>query len=82
VVVHGCLTNGGYGVADAYFRHGVSTVVYIHCPQPDVERLSSEGRGNLIITGHIASDLLGINPFVRALRVAGIEVVALDGADA
>jgi len=80
VVAHGCLTNGGYGVADAYFRHGVSTVVYIHCPQPDVVRLSSEGRGNLIITGHIASDLLGINPFLRALREAGLEVVALDGA--
>ncbi|HAI22092.1 MAG TPA: hypothetical protein DCM14_09410 [Clostridiales bacterium UBA8153] len=80
VVAHGCLTHGGYAVADTYFRHGVSTVVYIHCSQPDVERLAGEGRGNLIITGHIASDLLGINPFLQVLREAGLEVVALDGA--
>lgn len=80
VVAHGCLTNGGYAVADTYFRHGVQTVIYIHCPPADVERLASEGRGNLIITGHIASDLLGINPFLRALVSAGVEVRALDGA--
>ncbi|MEW6524780.1 MAG: hypothetical protein AB1445_14760 [Bacillota bacterium] len=79
VVAHGCLTNGGYAVADAYFRHGVQTVVYIHCPLADAERLAGEGRGNLVITGHIASDLVGINPFLQALAAAGVEVVTLNG---
>ncbi len=80
VVAHGCLTNGGYAVADTYFRHGVDTVVYIHCGHQDGERLAQQGRGNLIVSGHIASDLVGINPFLRALSARGLEVVALDGA--
>ncbi len=80
VVAHGCLTNGGYAVADTYFRHGIDTVVYIHVSHQDGERLAREGRGNLIVSGHIASDLVGINPFLRALSARGLEVVALDGA--
>ena len=80
VVAHGCLTNGGYSVADAYFRNGIDTVIYIHCSHADAQRLAEEGRGNLIVSGHIASDFVGINPFLRHLSARGLEIVALDGA--
>jgi len=80
-VAHGAGTNGGYPVAKAYFDHGVDTVVYIHVSASDARRLRDEyaGRGkNLVVTGHIASDSVGINPFLAALRERGLEVASLD----
>ncbi len=80
-VSHGAGTNGGYAVAKAFFDHGVDTVVYIHCAPQDVRRLRAEyaGRGkNLVVTGHIASDSLGINPLIDALRQRGLEVHPMD----
>jgi len=77
-VAHGAGTNGGYPVAKAYFDHDVDTVIYIHCQPAAARRLSQEygeKRKNLVVTGHIASDSLGINPFVQALRERGLEVV-------
>lgn len=79
VVAHGALTNGGYPVANAYFEHGVSTVIYIHCGHQDLVRLRKEAKGNLIITGHIASDVVGIRPFMEELRQQGVEVVGISG---
>lgn len=79
VVAHGALTNGGYAVANAYFEHGVPTVLYIHIPYPDLQRLRQESKGQLIISGHISSDLVGINPFVDAMRNAGLEVTTISG---
>lgn len=79
-VAHGAGTNGGYPVAKAYFDHGVDTVIYIHCQPQVARRLAQEYGGlgkNLVVTGHIASDCLGINPFVEALRERGLEVVPL-----
>lgn len=78
VVAHGALTNGGSDVARAYFEHGVDTVIYIHLAPRDLEILASSGlEGNLIVTGHIASDCVGTNPFVKELGKRGIEVVPL-----
>lgn len=79
VVAHGALTNGGYAVANAYFEYGVPTVLYIHIPYPDLQRLRTEAKGQLIISGHISSDLVGINPFVEKLQDAGIEVTTISG---
>lgn len=82
VVAHACGTNGGYKVAKAYYEHGVDTVIYIHCIGPESRKLKEEfeSRGkNLIITGHIASDSLGINPFVKELASRGMEVTAVSG---
>jgi len=79
-VAHGAGTNGGYPVAKAYFDHGVDTVIYIHCQPQVAKRLAQEYGGagkNLVVTGHIASDSLGINPFVQTLREKGLEVVPL-----
>ena len=81
VVSHGAGTNGGYRVAEAYFDHGVDTVIYIHCSPDDVTRLKETygDRKTLIVTGHIASDSLGIHPFVGALKERGVTVRTFSG---
>lgn len=79
VVSHGALTNGGYQVARTYFRNGVDTVVYIHISPLDLIKLREEKSGNLIISGHIASDSVGINPFLDRLEKEGIEILRLGG---
>ncbi|MGQ9700317.1 MAG: hypothetical protein ACUVQS_04580 [Candidatus Bipolaricaulaceae bacterium] len=80
-VIHGAGTNGGYPVAKALFDHGVDTVLYIHIRPHEAHRLAQEygGQGkNLVVTGHIAGDSLGINPFAEELRRRGLRVSTLD----
>lgn len=81
VVFHGAGTNGGFAVADALFTHGVGTVVYIHLAPDDAQRLAALGRSdvNVVVSGHIASDMIGINLFVAALERRGVEVVRMSG---
>ncbi|MBU7033058.1 MAG: hypothetical protein HXS53_11035 [Theionarchaea archaeon] len=79
VVAHGAGTNGGYPVAKAYFDHGVDTVIYIHIGSADLKKLKEYGKGNLIVTGHISSDMVGINPYLQELRKKGMTVDELDG---
>lgn len=81
-VVHGAGTNGGYSVARAYLEHGHSTVVYIHIEQSELHRLREYGKGNLIVCGHIAGDLLGMNVFRRWLEERGAEVIPFSGLEA
>ncbi len=77
VVSHGAGTNGGYDIAKTYFKHGIGTVVYIHIGLGDLEKLRSEDLGNLIITGHIASDSVGINPFIHELEDIGVSMITI-----
>jgi len=77
VVSHGAGTNGGYEIAKTYFKYGVGTVVYIHIGLRDLEKLKTEKRGNLIVTGHIASDSLGINPLIRELEERNVSVTRI-----
>ncbi|MGC9529493.1 MAG: hypothetical protein ACP5G2_02590 [Candidatus Bipolaricaulaceae bacterium] len=78
-VFHGAGTNGGYPVAACAFRHGVDTVVYIHCSAAASRRLAAEFPDkNLVVTGHIAADSLGINPFLAELAGRGIDMLPLD----
>jgi hypothetical protein len=77
VVSHGAGTNGGYDIAKTYFKHGIGTVVYIHIGLGDLERLKADGVGNLIVTGHIASDSVGINPLIRELEKRNISVTTI-----
>jgi len=83
VVLHGAGTNGGYHVAKCAFDHGIDTVVYIHIDSGHLARLRSEfgarGTRNLIVTGHVASDSIGINVHVRAMRKRGLEVTCVSG---
>ena len=79
VVAHGCGTNGGYEVANAYYDYGISTVIYIHIEYSELTKLQAENKGNLIISGHIVSDLVGINPFIRELEKRGMEIIRMSG---
>lgn len=80
-VHHAAGTNGGASVAKAYFDHGVDTVLYIHVGGSDTAELR-EAYGdekNLVVTGHIASDAVGLNEFVDALEDAGVECTTISG---
>jgi len=77
VVSHAAGTNGGYEVAKTYFKYGIATLMYIHISSADLERLRADGVGNLIVTGHIASDSVGINPFLVALEDRGMSVTRI-----
>jgi len=83
VVMHGAGTNGGHAVAKAAFDHGIDTVFYIHVDAGHLRRLRDEygreGAKNLVVTGHIASDSVGINVLVRELRKRGITVDCFGG---
>lgn len=77
VVAHGALTNGGYHVARACFEHGMDTMVYIHISPEDLKRLREDERGQLIVTGHLIGDAVGIEPYIAVLRTRGLEVDVL-----
>jgi putative NIF3 family GTP cyclohydrolase 1 type 2 len=77
VVSHGAGTNGGYEIAKTYFKHGVGTVIYIHIGAGDLEKLKTDRVGNLIVTGHIASDSVGINPLIKELEKRNISVTRI-----
>ncbi len=77
VVSHGAGTNGGYEIAKTYFEHGVGTVIYIHISAGDLEKLKADGIGNLIVTGHIASDSVGINPLIKELEKRNVSVTRI-----
>ncbi|HYS71398.1 MAG TPA: hypothetical protein VEM95_03155, partial [Thermoplasmata archaeon] len=82
VVLHGAGTNGGYHVAKCAFDHGIDTVVYIHIDPGHLQRVRAEfaAKGkNLIVTGHVASDSIGINVLVRSLREHGLEIACVSG---
>jgi len=82
-VHHGAGTNGGVPVARAAFDHGIDTVFYIHIDAGALRRLweayGREGSKNLVVTGHLASDSIGINMLVRELRGRGIRVDTYSG---
>ncbi len=77
VVAHGAGTNGGADVAKTYFKHGCC-VVYIHLRPNDYAKLKEE-EGSLIVSGHVASDSVGINPFLQALEKENIEIIRISG---
>ena len=72
-----------YPVAKAAFDHGIDTVFYIHVHAADLRRLREEfgpaGSKNLVVTGHLASDSIGINVVARALRARGVRVDCYSG---
>jgi hypothetical protein len=81
VVYHGAGTNGGAAVAETLFAYGVGTVVYIHIAPEEADRLRAAPAptGNVVISGHISSDLIGINRFVTLLQDRGMEVIPMSG---
>lgn len=80
VVYHGAGTNGGFPVARALFAAGAGTVVYIHLNPDDVDRIKAlDDAGSVVVAGHIAADLIGINRYVALLEGRGVEVVRMSG---
>lgn len=80
-VFHGAGTNGGFPVAQALAGAGASTVVYIHVAPEEADRLRALALDDfsLVVSGHIASDLIGINLFVAELERRGVEVLRMSG---
>jgi putative NIF3 family GTP cyclohydrolase 1 type 2 len=74
-------TNGGHPVFREYFRHGVDTVFAMHIAEDDLARLRAEfpSGNNLVVTGHMASDSIGINRVIDGLAERGIEVTRTAG---
>lgn len=76
---HGAFTNGGFDIANCYYEHGVDTVIYIHISPYELSKILNLDYGRLIITGHLASDSIGINPFIDQLIERGMEITWIGG---
>lgn len=73
-------TNGGVDVLRAYFEAGAGTVLMMHFPEGDLrEAREQKLAGNLVVTGHMASDSIGINVYLDELRRLGLTVVRAGG---
>lgn len=74
-------TNGGAPVFRTYFEHGINTILAMHVAEADLRELEQLHlpHANLIITGHMPSDSIGINRVINALEEHGIEVIPGSG---
>jgi hypothetical protein len=73
-------TNGGVDVLKAYFDAGVGTVLMMHFLEADLrEAREQKLAGNLIVTGHMASDSIGINVYLDELERRGLGVTRAGG---
>ena len=74
-------TNGGAPVYRTYYEHGITTILAMHIDDRDLrelEQLQLPG-ANLVITGHMPSDSIGMNRLIGALEGHGLEVIAGSG---
>lgn len=72
-------TNGGAEVFKAYFEAGVGTIICMHIPDDVREAVEKQNIGNVIVAGHMASDSIGLNIFIKTLRDRGLEVITMSG---
>jgi putative NIF3 family GTP cyclohydrolase 1 type 2 len=74
-------TNGGYPVFREYYRAGVDTVLAMHIAEDDLQRLRAEApsNANLVVTGHMATDSIGINAVISGLEEQGVAVTRTSG---
>lgn len=79
-VAMGGYTSGGVDVLRAYFDAGIGTVLMMHFPDADL-REAREQRlaGNLVVTGHMATDSIGINYFLDELERLNLKIVRAGG---
>lgn len=75
----GGVPKGGGAVMRAYFEAGIGTLVMMHIPEETLQAAREDGLGNIIIAGHMRSDSVGINEFIRALESRGLEVIRMGG---
>lgn len=72
-------TGGGSKVMKAYFEAGIGTIVCMHVPEDVIKDVKDQNIGNVIVAGHMASDSIGMNGFLKVLEEKGIEVVRISG---
>lgn len=74
-------TNGGHPVFREYYRVGVATIFCMHIAEGDLVRLREEapGHANLVVTGHMATDSIGLNRVIVGLEERGVTVTRTSG---
>ena len=74
-------TNGGHPVFREYYRAGVDTIFCMHIAERDLLRLREEApaQANLVVTGHMATDSVGLNQVIAGLERQGISVTRTSG---
>ena len=74
-------TNGGAPVYRTYYEHGINTILAMHIDDRDLRELEQLQlpKANLVITGHMPSDSIGMNRVIDALERRGLEVIAGSG---
>lgn len=74
-------TNGGAPIFRTYYEHGIDTILAMHLDERDLRDLEQDQRAsaNLVITGHMPSDSIGINRILDAIEERGVEVIAGSG---
>ncbi|HEX9097450.1 MAG TPA: hypothetical protein VF990_15275 [Candidatus Dormibacteraeota bacterium] len=74
-------TNGGAAIYRTYYEHGINTILAMHIDDRDLRELAQLQlpKANLVITGHMPSDSIGMNRVIAALEQRGLEVIAGSG---
>jgi len=74
-------TNGGAPIYRTYYEHGIDTILAMHIDDRDLRELEHDQRpnANLVITGHMPSDSVGMNRVLDAIEKRGVEVIAGSG---
>ena len=74
-------TNGGAPIYRTYYEHGIDTILAMHIEDRDLRELEQDQRpnANLVITGHMPSDSIGMNRILDAIERRGVEVIAGSG---
>ena len=74
-------TNGGAAIYRTYYEHGINTILAMHIDDRDLRDLEQLQRpsANLVITGHMPSDSIGMNRVIAELERRGLEVIAGSG---
>ena len=74
-------TNGGAPVYRTYYEHGIQTILAMHIDDRDLRELEQLQlpEANLVITGHMPSDSIGMNRVIDALEQQGLEVIVGSG---
>jgi putative NIF3 family GTP cyclohydrolase 1 type 2 len=74
-------TNGGAAVYRTYYEHGIDSILAMHIDERDLMELEQLQRpkANLVITGHMPSDSIGMNRVIDAMEKQGLEVIAGSG---
>ena len=69
-------TNGGFHIAKEYYKHDVSTVMYLHIDYNELLKFREENlQGNLVVLGHLAGDSIGLNVLSEKLEEKGIQTL-------